>query len=127
MLVNARTSDVVARVVELAETRAARRRGLLGRDSLDPASALVLVRCFAIHTIGMRFPIDAIFVDRAGIVVRIARDLGPWRIAASWSAHAVIELAGGSPGARDVRIGDRLYVSPEPAAPGKPLSWPISA
>lgn len=127
MLMNARTNEVIARDVELADTRATRRRGLLGRDSLDPSAALILLPSFSIHTAFMRFPIDAVFVNRAGVVVRVVTNLGPWRIAAAWGAHGVIELAAGALQRSDVRAGDRLYLSAERAPVGAAVSWPLPA
>jgi uncharacterized protein len=112
-LVNARTGDVVATDVELADTRAARRKGLLGRDHLDSSAALVLSPCFMVHTIGMRFPIDVVFVDRAGVVVKMARHLGPGTMAMSLHARIVIELAGGRLKACEIRVGDRLCLHPQ--------------
>ena len=110
VLMNARTGETVARDVELAFSRAARRRGLLGRDGLDMASALVLSSCWAIHTMFMRFAIDVIFVDREGRAVRIVRDLPPWRMTAAFGAQSAIEFAGGSLRFLDVRVGDALSV-----------------
>ena len=109
-LMNARSGGMVATTTELAVTRSARRQGLLDRTALDPSSALVLAPCLMIHTAFMRFPIDVIFVDRAGRVVRIVRDLGPWRIAASFGAYATVELAAGALVSRDVAVGDYLYL-----------------
>ncbi len=111
MLVNARTGDAVASAVELADTRAARRKGLLGRESLPSSSALLISPCFAIHTIGMKFPIDVLFVDREGVIVRIVRELPPARIAIAIRSRAVVELAAGALRDRDVQIGDRIYLS----------------
>src|SRR5215813_5294615 len=108
MLMNARTNEVLAEHVELADTRATRRQGLLGRDRMEPSAALILRPSFAIHTAFMRFPIDAVFVNRDGVVVRIVTDMGPWKMAAAWRAHSVIELAAGALCSRDTRIGDRL-------------------
>lgn len=127
MLVNARTSDVVATTVELADTRAARNKGLLGRDRLDPNTALVLIPCFSVHTAFMRFAIDVIFVDRRGTVVRLVKNLVPWRIAASFRAHAVIELSAGALDTRDVRPGDRLYLAAANETDRVAVSWPLSA
>jgi len=110
-IVNERTSAVVASAVELADTRAARNRGLLGRDRLEPGSALVISPCLAVHTAFMRFAIDVVFVDRNGCVVRMVRHLTPWRMAAAWRARRVIELPAGELHARDVRVGDRLYLA----------------
>lgn len=56
---------------ELAERRSDRRRGLLGRDDLE--GALVIRPCRAVHTIGMKFPIDVAFVDADGIVMKTLR------------------------------------------------------
>ena len=124
---NARTGSVVATAVELADTRAARNRGLLGRDGMEPASALILLPCFSVHTMFMRFPIDVVFVDRDGVVVRVVTDLPPWRMAASFRAHAVIEMMAGSVLYRDILPGDRLYLAANPTPSGAAVSWPIPA
>ncbi len=126
---NARTDCVVASIVEVATTRTERRRGLLGRDSLDIAAAMVLSPCCSIHTAFMRFPIDVAFVDRDGQVTRIVRDLAPWRVAIAPRAHAAVEFAGGCLSSRDLRVGDRLLLMPSPAGAGaeEPLStsWSV--
>lgn len=118
-LVNARTGAVVATDVEIAATRATRRRGLLGRSGLDPQAALVLSPCFSVHTAFMKFPIDAVFVDREGVVRRVVT-LPAWRAAVDVGARAVIELAAG--GARDVQVGDRLYLADTGAAGERTVS-----
>lgn len=104
-LVNERTGDVVASSVEVAETRASRRRGLLGRTSLDPSAALVLTPCISVHTAFMKFPIDVVFVDRDFLVRRIVR-MPAWRAAVDVGARSVIEFAAG--GASGLRVGDRV-------------------
>ena len=118
-LVNGRTHLLLASAVELASTRASRRRGLLGREGLDPSAALILAPCVAVHTAFMRFAIDVVFVDRHGCALKIVRELAPWRIAVSPLAHAVIELAGGSLRSRDVSVGDRLYLARLSRPPGR--------
>ena len=105
MLVNERTGAPIATVVERAVTRTSRRRGLLGRDRLDPQTALVLEPCAAVHTAFMRFAIDVVFIDRA---VKIVREVPPWRIAAAFGAHAVVEMTAGSLAAGELLVGDRL-------------------
>lgn len=111
-LVNARTEAVLATAVEVAQTSVARRRGLLGRTGLPSGSALVLTRCNAVHTIGMRFAIDVAFVDAVGLVRRIVRDLRPWRMAVSPFASMAIEFGGGELRGAALRVGDRLYLDP---------------
>ena len=105
---NARTGGLIASSVEIADTRAKRRRGLLGRDRLEPGAALVLTPCFMIHTLSMRFPIDVIFLDGKGVVVKVVEGMEPGRIAIA-RARAVVELAAGTVAERAVAVGDRLY------------------
>lgn len=109
-LMNERTRCAVADEVEVALSRTARRRGLLGRDGLAPFSALVLAPCASVHTMFMRFAIDVVFVDATGRAVRIVRDLLPWRAAIASSAHVAIELPAGTLASRDVTVGDPLYL-----------------
>lgn len=114
VLVNERTAAIVARHVELATTRAERRKGLLGRDGLNPSAAIMIAPCKAVHTWFMRFPIDVLFVDRDGRAVKIVRDLKPWRMAAATGAHAVVEFAAGS--LHDIAVGDRVVLTPRSAS-----------
>jgi uncharacterized membrane protein (UPF0127 family) len=107
-LLNDRTGRVVASAVELAETSETRRRGLLGRDSLDPSAALIIVPCSSVHTFFMRFVIDVVFVDRDGVVLKTVSDLRPWRIAIGARAHAVIELNAGGVRRSELVVGDRV-------------------
>jgi len=60
----------------------------------------------------MRFPIDAVFLDRELRVLRVVENLAPWRVAGCRGAKAVLELPAGE-GAR-VRLapGDRLALRP---------------
>jgi len=109
-LVHDRSRAVIARNVELALTRTARRKGLLGRASIASGAALVLAPCFAVHTAFMRFPIDVLFVDRSGRALRMIDGLQPWRAAASLRAYATIEMAAGTLEQYRVVAGDRLLL-----------------
>ena len=115
-LINERTRKPVATLVEIAATRTTRRRGLLGRDRLEGTSAMLLAPCTAVHTAGMRFAIDVVFVDRQGYAVKVVRNLRPWRIALAARGRAVIEMAAGTLGWGQVLPGDRLYLAPVSAA-----------
>ncbi len=112
MIINTRSGRPVAPSVEVATTRTQRRRGLLGRDALCPGSAFVLAPCGAVHTIGMRFAIDVIFVDDHGGVVKLVHRMTRWRLAIARGAIITIELQAGALEALDVRVGDRLCLAP---------------
>lgn len=108
MIVNARSGQSIASGVEIATSRRARRRGLLGRDGLAAGCAFVLSPCWAVHTIGMRFPIDVVFVDEDGLVLKIVEHMAGWRMAVASAATTTIELWAGAVRAVDVQVGDRL-------------------
>ena len=87
-----------------------RMRGLLGRDGLEPGHGLVLSPCTSIHMIGMRFPIDAIFLARDGEVLRIARNIRPGAlyVAGGRGARNTLEIAAGWLQENVVNVGDRI-------------------
>jgi len=92
----------------LAETPLARLRGLLGRDELPSGEGILLRPAGSIHTAFMRFPIDAVFLDAADKVVKVASALRPWRTAACRGARAVLELPAGEATRRGLRPGVSL-------------------
>jgi uncharacterized membrane protein (UPF0127 family) len=86
--------------------------GLMGRAPLGPGRALHLSRCRAIHTCFMRFPLDAIFLDARGVVVRRMHLIRPWRLALGGRhAVSVIELEAGWLAPDAVAAGDQLTFS----------------
>jgi uncharacterized membrane protein (UPF0127 family) len=100
--------------VEVAESRAARRRGLLGRSGID--GVLVIEPCRQVHSFGMRFPIDAIFCDRGWRVVRICR-LPVNRVSRPvLRARRVIEAPWGAAARWALAPGEVLEVAEDPDA-----------
>ena len=73
----------------------ARRRGLAGLDDLDADRALRIGRCRAVHTFGMRFALDLVWLAADGSVVRVDRDVPPRRHRWCAQAAAVVETKGG--------------------------------
>ncbi len=119
-LVHAHTGQVIAQTVEIADSRATRRHGLLGRDGLPPGAALIITLCKGVHTFKMRFTIDVVFVDGAGTVRKIVRHMTPGRLAFSPMASMAIECESGALPIDALRVGDRLYLAP--AASASPAS-----
>jgi len=99
---------VVCEGLTLADGPLTRMKGLLGRKSLPSGEGLLLRPAGSVHTAFMRFPIDAVFLDDEGCVLRVAADLRPWRAAGCRGARAVLELSSGESERRGVRPGDRL-------------------
>jgi uncharacterized membrane protein (UPF0127 family) len=95
----------------VADTPLARLRGLLGRSALKPGEGLLIRPAAAIHTCFMRFPIDAVFLDRDLRIVRIVPGLRPWRGAGRRRARAVLELPCGESDRHGIEVGERLLLS----------------
>ena len=109
---NPRTGAVLAQRVERARTPWARLRGLLGRDALPGGEALCIEPCTSIHTFFMRFPIDALFLRRDGLVVRAVASLRPFRATRFYpSAAMAVELPAGTLLRTGTREGDVLAFS----------------
>jgi uncharacterized protein len=83
------------RVAE-ATTRKVRMKGLAKLDSLPATLALHFPRCRSIHTFTMRFPLDLIWLDRRGRVVRVDRDVPPRRLKNCLRASSVVEANAGT-------------------------------
>ena len=79
--------------VRRADGPRARLLGLAGLRQLPPGVGLLLPHTRSIHTFGMRFALDLIWLDRDGDVVRVDRHVPPRRLRTCPAAHAVIELA----------------------------------
>jgi hypothetical protein len=107
---NATREVWLASHVEVADRFVRRLVGLLGRTSLPSGHGLLITRCDSIHTIGMRFAIDALFVDRGGQVVKVVESLRPFRIVLpTRRAVAVLELPAGTIRQTSTQVGDRLH------------------
>jgi len=87
-----------------------RLRGLLGR-ALPEDGGMLLTPCSAIHTIGMGYAIDALYLDRQGRVLRIDESLKPGRILPQQrGARHTLELPEGCAKRRGISAGDILEV-----------------
>ncbi len=94
--------------IETADSSAARTRGLLSRERLEPGTGLWIVPCEGIHTFFMKFAIDVVYIDRKKRVRKTVGGLGPWRISLCLPAHSVIELPVGVIETSGTRPGDQL-------------------
>jgi uncharacterized membrane protein (UPF0127 family) len=109
MLVRNETrNSVLAESADVADTSAKRQKGLLGRDGLSSGQGLWIVPCEAVHTCGMRFPIDVLYLDRKRRVRKLRQAMRPWRLSMCLLAHSVLELPAGVIQQTGTRPGDQL-------------------
>jgi uncharacterized membrane protein (UPF0127 family) len=106
---------LLASSAELADRGEKRRKGLLGRERLLPGEGLWILPCEAVHTFGMRFPIDLVYLDRHHRIKKVRSNVPPWRLSACLAAHSVLELASGTIRDTQTKPGDRLEFSSAPS------------
>jgi uncharacterized membrane protein (UPF0127 family) len=103
---------VIGRSVEVANTSAKRRKGLLGRAGLSQGEGLWISPCESVHTVGMQFPIDLVYLDRSNRVKKVKHAVPAWRLSGCLTAHSVIELPAGTNRETGTKPGDQLDLSP---------------
>lgn len=94
--------------VHVCDSRFERGRGLLFRRCPDRHTAWLLRDCRAVHTVGMSYPIDVLFCDATGRILRVEQGLRPCRVARERRAAQVWELAAGSVAHWGWRVGDEI-------------------
>jgi uncharacterized membrane protein (UPF0127 family) len=104
----------------VADSFAARLRGLLGRRGLEAGEGLLIPRTSSVHTHFMRFAIDVVFLDADGRVAKIARGLRPWRFTGARGAKDVLELPSGRCDRVGLREGALLVRTPAAYPAGRP-------
>jgi uncharacterized membrane protein (UPF0127 family) len=115
---NVTRQTILAECVEVANSGEKRRKGLMGREQLTPGEGLWILPCEAVHTVGMCFPIDLVYLDRHHRVKKIKSAVPPWRLSACLSAHSILELAAGAIHNSQTKPGDQLEFSPVLALDG---------
>lgn len=106
------TGRVVVARLELARTLWKQTVGLLGRSRLAANSGIWLEPCNSIHTFGMQFAIDVLFLDASGGLVYTVQCMKPWRVCwPVWRARVVVEIPEGTIAARDIQVGNRYQLS----------------
>src|SRR5438067_1699241 len=108
---------VLAERLRLAHTHWARLRGLLGTKRLDPGHGLWLRPCRQIHMFGMRYAVDAVFLDEHQRVVRALSELSPWRVSPRVAdAESVLELPAGTVARTRLAKGAQVVIEGGPVA-----------
>jgi uncharacterized membrane protein (UPF0127 family) len=93
---NLTRSTVLATFAEVADSSSTRNKGLLGRAGLSAGEGLWIVPCESVHTFGMKFPIDLVYIDRNRRVRKVRSSVPPWRLSACLTAHSILELPSGT-------------------------------
>ncbi|MDP2871766.1 MAG: DUF192 domain-containing protein [Bacillota bacterium] len=112
-LVNSSRGTGLAQKARIADSFASRLAGLLIGPPLKQGEGLWLVPANGVHTMGMRYPIDILFLDRKHIVVACHPSLAPWRTAIPVAgAFSCLELPAGTIAGTGTACGDQLRLEP---------------
>jgi uncharacterized membrane protein (UPF0127 family) len=110
--INLSKNQILADYLECAVTVISRMRGLLGKASMPRGSGLLIKPCKGIHTFGMKFDIDVLFLDRDNKVVAIRKKISRNRMTRIYfSAYSVLELPTGTIDMTFTHIGDLIKIS----------------
>ncbi len=108
MVRNQTRNTLLASSAEMANTSAKRRTGLLKHTRLERGEGLWIVPCEAVHSFGMKFAIDVLFLDRTKKVRKTRSNMVPRRLAFCLPAHSVLELPAGAIAETLTQSGDQL-------------------
>lgn len=106
----------LATTLSVADTHWTRLRGLIGLapDDFSNGCGLWILPCHGVHTLGMRFPLDVVYLDRFLTVIHVQRDLQPWRFApVRMQAASVLELPCRTAAETRTDVGDRIEITTE--------------
>ena len=105
---NLTRGTVLAEAADVADTSKKRRTGLLKHEKLELGEGLWIAPCEAIHTFGMKFAIDVVYLDRKRKVLKTRGDMGRGKLSACLWASSVLELPSGTLEATRTQKGDQL-------------------
>lgn len=109
---NPARGTVLAERVKLADTSITRFIGLLGRRDLPAGEGLLIKPSNGVHTLGMRFSIDVLLLDRAGVVLAAYKNLRPFRVTRlNWKAAMALELPPGTIAGSRTQPEDQLLIA----------------
>jgi uncharacterized membrane protein (UPF0127 family) len=111
---NQTRNTVLGEAVDVADTSAKRRVGLLKHERLEPGTGLWIVPCESVHTFFMKFPIDLVYLDKKKRVRKVRNAVPAWRMSACLSAHSILEFPAGTAARTGTLPGDELQIETVP-------------
>ncbi len=101
--------------IRIAESYFDRLRGLLGRPALKGNQGLLIRPCSSIHTLGMAYSLDVVFLDSEMNIIKLSPAVRPSRVRVAGKAQSVLELSGGTIDRMGMKVGQRLQLNVNPA------------
>jgi uncharacterized protein len=99
-------------IISYANTWLLRARGLLGRPKLSPTEGLLITPCNSIHTFGMKYALDIIYLSKSMRVIKIVENVHPLKINYYFKSHSVLELTAGAARNFNISVDNSLTLTP---------------
>ncbi len=105
---------IISENVTVADRFLTRLKGWLGKKSLETNEVLLIVPCSSVHTFGMKFKIDVVFLDESNLILHMIESMKPNRISSIvFRAKKVLELPEGQISRSQLRLSDHLIFEGE--------------
>jgi uncharacterized protein len=108
ILLNGNLLDIT---VLKATTFMERAGGLLFRKKLTNKQALLIRPCNSIHTVGMRYPIDVVYLSVNGVILKIIKNMSPFKFSYCKNAKVVLELLSDSVDNLNLNVNDKIIIT----------------
>lgn len=95
-------------LIKVTENFKERNRGLLALDELESGEGLLITPCRSVHTFGMNYALDLVYLNKSLEIVKIIKNIMPNRMSIAWFAHSTLELKSGEAQRLDLKLGMQL-------------------
>jgi len=110
IIINTTRGTVIADKAIVAKTLIKRLTGLLSRSEFNKGEALIFHNTSSVHTIGMRFAIDVLFVNKNNVIMGVVTGMKPFRLSRLYPFCDVIELPAGTIQESGTKKGDVIKI-----------------
>lgn len=108
-LIKQDNQQVILSDVKIAKNPFSRMKGLLFTKEILPGKGLCLKPCNGVHSIGMRYAIDVIYLNKAGAIQKIIHDFKPGKLGpVNFKTHQIVEMKAGTLKPLDLTAGEVL-------------------
>ena len=94
--------------LRIADSLTSRARGLLFTPPLKKSEGMLITPCNSVHTMGMNYILDIVFIDKKGYVVKVVKNLSPLRMTMKYTAASTLELISNESSRLNIEVGQRL-------------------
>ena len=100
----------ISSLMTIPESFYQRAKGLLGKKYIDKRESMLFYNCSSIHMFGMKFPIDIAYLDNDMRILKLVKNVKPWKLSSCKGANHTIEFSLGIIKEYQLQIGEQLII-----------------